>query len=40
MAQGYNQRPGQYDETYVPVAKLASVQILLAWVAVQDLKIF
>jgi Reverse transcriptase (RNA-dependent DNA polymerase) len=25
VAQGFSQRPGQYDETYVPVAKLASV---------------
>ena len=40
VAQGFNQRPGQYDETYAPVAKMASVRILLAWVAVHDLKIF
>lgn len=40
VAQGFNQRPGQFDETYAPVAKLASVRILLAWAAVRDLEIF
>ena len=40
MAQGFTQRPGQYDQTYAPVAKIASVRILLAWAAVQDLEIF
>ena len=40
VAQGFNQRPGQYDETYAPVAKMASVRILLAWAAVRDLEIF
>ena len=40
VAQGFNQRPSQYDETYTPVAKMASVRLLLAWAAVQDLKIF
>ena len=30
VAQGFHQRPGQYDETYAPVAKMASVRILLA----------
>ena len=40
VAQGFNQRPGQYDETYAPVAKMASVRILLAWAAVKDLEIF
>ena len=40
VAQGFNQRPGQYDETYAPVAKMASVRILLAWAAVRDLDIF
>jgi hypothetical protein len=24
VAQGFNQRPGQYDETYAPVAKMVS----------------
>ena len=40
VAQGFNQRPGQFDETYAPVAKLASVRTLLAWAAVQDLEIY
>ena len=40
VAQGFNQRPGQYDETYAPVAKMTSVRILLAWAAVQDLENF
>ena len=40
VAQGFNQRPGQFDETYTPVAKMASVRILLAWAAVKDLEIF
>ena len=40
MAQGFNQRPGQYGEMYAPVAKMASVRILLTWAAVHDLEIF
>ena len=40
VAQGFSQRPGQFDETYAPVAKMASVWILIAWAAVQDLEIF
>ena len=40
VAQGFHQRPGQYDKTYAPVAKMASVRILLAWAAVHDLEIF
>jgi Reverse transcriptase (RNA-dependent DNA polymerase)/GAG-pre-integrase domain len=40
VAQGFNQRPGQYDETYAPVAKMASVRILLTWAAIHDLEIF
>ena len=40
VAQGFNQHPGQYDETYVPVAKMTSIWILLTWVAVCDLEIF
>ena len=40
VAQGFNQRPGQFDETYAPVAKMSSVRILLAWAAVRDLEVF
>jgi hypothetical protein len=40
VAQGFTQRPDQYGETYAPVAKLASVRILLTWAAVHDLEIF
>ena len=40
VAQGFTQRPGQFDETYAPVAKMTSVRILLTWAAVQDLEIY
>jgi hypothetical protein len=40
VAQGFSQRPGQFDETYAPVAKMASVRILLTWAAVHDLEIY
>ena len=40
VAQGFTQRPGQYGETYAPVAKIVSVRILLTWAAVHDLEIF
>ena len=40
VAQGFNQRPGQFDETYAPVAKMTSIRILLAWAASKDLEIF
>ena len=40
VAQGFNQRLGQYDKTYVLVAKMTSVWILLTWVVVQDLEIY
>lgn len=40
MAQGFSQQPGQFDETYTPVAKMASIQILIDCAAVQDLEIF
>ena len=40
VAQGFNQWLGQYSETYAPVAKMASVCILLTWAAVHDLEIF
>jgi Reverse transcriptase (RNA-dependent DNA polymerase) len=40
VAQEFNQRPGQFGETYAPVAKMASICILLTWAAIRDLKIF
>ena len=40
VAQGFNQHPGQFGETYAPVAKMASIHVLLAWAAVHDLEIF
>ena len=40
VAQGFTQRPDQYGETYAPVAKMASVRILLTWAAINDLEIF
>ena len=40
VTQGFSQRPGQFDKTYAPVAKMASVWILIAWATVQDLEIF
>ena len=40
VAQGFSQHPGQYSETYAPVAKMASVCILLTWAVVHDLEIF
>ena len=40
VAQGCSQQPGQFDETYAPVAKIASVRILIAWATVQNLNIF
>ena len=40
VAQGINQCPGQFDETYALVAEMSSVHILLTWAAVHDLEIF
>ena len=40
VAQGFNQQPGQYDETYAPVAKMASICILLAWETSHDLNTY
>ncbi|GKD30376.1 retrovirus-related pol polyprotein from transposon TNT 1-94 [Tanacetum coccineum] len=41
VAQGYNQQEGiDYDETYVPVAKLESIRTLLAYACVLDFKLF
>ncbi|GKC00760.1 retrovirus-related pol polyprotein from transposon TNT 1-94 [Tanacetum coccineum] len=41
VAQGYNQQEGiDYDETYAPVARLASIKILLAYDSAFDFKLF
>ena len=40
VAQGFNQWPGQFDETYAPVAKMASIRILFTWAAIHNLEIF
>jgi Reverse transcriptase (RNA-dependent DNA polymerase) len=40
VAQGYKQCPGQFGETYTPVARMTSICILLTWAAVQDLDIY
>ncbi|GJT31137.1 retrovirus-related pol polyprotein from transposon TNT 1-94 [Tanacetum coccineum] len=41
VAQGYNQQEGiDYDETYVPVAKLESIRILSAYACALDFKLF
>ena len=40
VAQGYCQQPEDFGATAAPVAKLSSVHIILAWAALQDLKIY
>nr|GEW26060.1 retrovirus-related Pol polyprotein from transposon TNT 1-94 [Tanacetum cinerariifolium] len=41
LAQGYNQQERiDYDETYVPVARLESIRILLAYACALDFKLF
>nr|GFD18648.1 copia protein [Tanacetum cinerariifolium] len=41
VAQGYNQQEGvDCDETYVPVARLESIRILLAYACALDFKLF
>ncbi|GJT35536.1 retrovirus-related pol polyprotein from transposon TNT 1-94 [Tanacetum coccineum] len=41
VAQGYNQQEGiDYYETYVPVARLESIRILLAYACALDFKLF
>ena len=39
VAQGFSQRPEDFDETYAPVAKMSSIRIILAFAAVNDLEI-
>nr|GEX22888.1 copia protein [Tanacetum cinerariifolium] len=41
VAQGYNQQEGiGYDETYVPIARLESIRILLAYACTLDFKLY
>nr|GEY18332.1 retrovirus-related Pol polyprotein from transposon TNT 1-94 [Tanacetum cinerariifolium] len=41
VAQDYNQQEGiNYDETYIPVARLESIRILLAYACALDFKLF
>ncbi|PPR03071.1 hypothetical protein CVT24_012432 [Panaeolus cyanescens] len=40
VAQGFSQRPEDYDGTYAPVSKLVSDRILLAYAAHHDFEIF
>ena len=39
VAQGFSQRPEDYDETYAPVVKLVSVHILLAFANFHDYEV-
>ncbi|RDB19170.1 hypothetical protein Hypma_014224 [Hypsizygus marmoreus] len=39
VAQGFNQRPEDYGNTYAPVAKLTSIRIVLAYAALHDLEL-
>jgi len=39
VAQGFSQRPEDFDETYAPVAKMTSIRIILAFAAFNDLHI-
>ena len=39
MAQGFSQRPEDFDKTYAPVIKLVSVCILLAFANLHDYEI-
>ena len=40
VARGFRQRPEDFGEMAAPVAKLASIRLILAWAALQDLEIF
>ena len=39
VAQGFSQRPEDFDDTYAPVAKMTSIRIILAYAAVHDLEV-
>ncbi|KAJ3501601.1 hypothetical protein NLJ89_g9266 [Agrocybe chaxingu] len=40
VARSFTQRPDDFGETYAPVAKIASIRIILAWAARRDAHIF
>lgn len=40
VAKGYSQRPEDYGETYAPVARMASIRIVLALAAYYDLELY
>ncbi len=40
VAQGFSQRPDDYGDTYAPVAKMVSIWVVLAYVAMANLKLF
>ena len=39
VAQGFSQRPEDFDDTYAPVAKMTSIRIILAYAATHDLEV-
>ena len=39
VAQGFSQRPEDFDETYAPIAKMTSIHIILAFAAINALEI-
>ena len=39
VAQGFSQRPEDFDDTYAPVAKMSSIRIILAFAAANNLEI-
>jgi len=41
FAKGYNQEEGiDYDETYVPIARLEAIRLLLAFAWIMDIKLY
>ena len=41
VAKGYNQEEGiDYDETFVPIARLEAIRILLAFASFMDFKLY
>ena len=40
VAQGYNQEDIDYEETFAPVARLESIQIMLAFTSYMNIKLY